>query len=407
MKKTQVIALLFVAFFVITCCSASFAYDIANDCAKEREASEEASATYQNSPFCNSRSPSYNWGICLQLATNAQEFIEELGRCIKYMITGITINERNKVFQVGDSFQYTAKIEATYVTKENNTVKWECDDTSIGTIDQTGLFIARSAGVAIIKAIAKNGQSDETLVSVGGDVPVVSGDVPVVSGDVPKNIDFGEKPTVYSNISGAAGAISSSDITSTDLEVSGNATFIKEETAILIIGKYLETNETLVSIEPLPVFSKNIVASKDTAAVAWQLKGIQLLADNFEDVQIHKITSSTNAFKFDYVASADLLSDGKFTILSTDGATVSGALDNDTTYQLILAIKDNGSYDLNATVGTVSDPAVIVKTKASGDETSPTPPSGGGGGGGGGGCSAGYGALALLAVAPLIIRRKK
>ena len=68
-------------------------------------------------------------------------------------------------------------------------------------------------------------------------------------------------------------------------------------------------------------------------------------------------------------------------------------------------IADNGSFDLNKAEGIIADPAVIVRTSKT--EPTPEPEPTPSGGGGGGGCSAGWGALALLAVVPLFARRKK
>ena len=164
----------------------------------------------------------------------------------------------------------------------------------------------------------------------------------------------------------------------------------------------LAEDETLSeSVYRLPVFS--VSTPSPTAAAAWIVQGPALLADNIEDVDIRKIISGKEAAKFVYKA-ADF-TDGSFTILKTDGTQASGHIDRTANYQILLFIADNGSFDLNKEEGMIADPAVIVRTSKT--EPAPEPEPTPSGGGGSGGCSAGFGALALLAAVPLFARRKK
>ena len=138
---------------------------------------------------------------------------------------------------------------------------------------------------------------------------------------------------------------------------------------------------------------------KAVAAASWRVKGAALLADTVESVDVRKIVSAAEVLKFTYTADPASFADGCFTILDAAGKTASGAVDAASDYQVLLFIADNGIYDMNKNAGTVTDPAVIVKTAAP-----PVPPAPGGSSVG---CVTGCGALALLAAVPFVIRRKK
>ena len=86
------------------------------------------------------------------------------------------------------------------------------------------------------------------------------------------------------------------------------------------------------------------------------------MADRMDAVDIRKIVSAKQTLKFEYSANAANYGDGKFTILTSDGKAASGTIDAAAEYQILLFIKDGGSYDLDSVNGTVTDPAVIVKT---------------------------------------------
>lgn len=209
---------------------------------------------------------------------------------------------------------------------------------------------------------------------------------------IPDSIDVTKMPEEFSNVNVAAEALSS-DITAADLTVKGGVVVLRETAAMEALKA-----EAPEKIQPLPLFT--IATSKDIAASAWKVKGVELLADTFDKVDVRKIISSTESLKFTYKADAADFTDGTFTILDMSGKPASGAVDAEAEYQLLLFIADNGDYDLNKTTGTVADPAVIVKTQEKPTPT-PTPSSGGGG------CSAGFGALALLALLPSVIRGKR
>ena len=286
----------------------------------------------------------------------------------------------------------------------SQTVKWSSSDTNVAVVDANGFVTAKAGdgGTATIRAAAAADESKyaECEVTVAPmDAPVAT--IPKIANSVviSDDIDVAAIAEAFTNTEEAAEAISS-DIA---LEQEGNGpVYPTQDAAEAAVKASLAEDETLAeSVYRLPVFS--VSTSSPTAAAAWRVKGYALLADKIEDVDIRKIISGKEAAKFIYKA-ADF-TDGSFTILKTDGTQASGHIDRTAKYQILLFIADNGSFDLNKAEGIIADPAVIVRTSKT--EPAPEPEPTPSGGGGSGGCSAGWGALALLAIVPLFARRKK
>lgn len=150
----------------------------------------------------------------------------------------------------------------------------------------------------------------------------------------------------------------------------------------------------------LPIFTATKTAGSTAGIIAcsFTVNKADLLADTPEEVELLKIKGKTTTLAFEYSDKAeDFLKDGYFTIQTTDNkiADRAAAFTADK-YKVTMFIKDNGEYDLDPTAESILDPAAIVKAS----ET-PTPS-----GGSSGGCSAGFAALALLALIPLAVKRK-
>ena len=287
----------------------------------------------------------------------------------------------------------------------SQTVKWSSSDTNVAVVDANGFVTAKAGagGTATIRATSTEDESKyaECVVTVApmaapeATIPTIADSV-VISDD----IDVMTAADAFTSTEAAAEAISS-DIVLEQQEENGPV-YPTQGAADAAVQASLAEDETLAeSVYRLPVFS--VSTSSPTAAAAWIVQGPALLADNIEDVDIRKIISGKEAAKFVYKA-ADF-TDGSFTILKTDGTQASGHIDRTAKYQILLFIADNGSFDLNKAEGIIADPAVIVRTSKT--EPAPEPEPAPSGGGSGGGCSAGLGALALLAAVPLLARRKK
>ena len=116
-------------------------------------------------------------------------------------------------------------------------------------------------------------------------------------------------------------------------------------------------------------------------------------------MKLFKLTGD-KSFEYKRISSAAEAKDGTFMLLEAFGTPAKSVINANTTYQLVMFIKDNGEYDLDKTEKVVLDPAALVKTS---ETPSPTPS----GSGGGGGCNAGFGILALLCATPLFCRERK
>ena len=281
----------------------------------------------------------------------------------------------------------------------NQSVTWTSGNTAVATVSG-GTVKAVSAGTAVIKVTsdANSTKFAECTVSVAAaENPKPKPTEPEIKEEVkekiPDNVDTEKKPESYEDVEKAVEAISS-DIAAADLDASEGAVTLKEAKAKDIVQSALGDMKTVVDVQPLPVFS--ITTSKDIVASTWTVKGSDLLAETFDKIDIRKIISSTQTLQFTYAAMPEEYADGFFTVLDKSGEVATGAVDSTAEYQVMLFIEDNGDYDLNKTTGEVTDPAVIVKT-----EDKPAP------GGSSGGCSAGFAALALLALAPMAVRKRR
>ena len=295
---------------------------------------------------------------------------------------------------------------AVWPNGASQTVKWSSSDTNIAVVDANGFVTAKAGagGIATIRATSAEDESKyaECVVTVA---PMAAPEATTPRIDdsvaISDDIDVIATAEAFTNTEEAAEAISS-DIALEQQEENGPV-YPTQDAAEAAVKASLAEDETLAeSVYRLPVFS--VSTSSPTAAAAWIVKGYALLADKIEDVDIRKIISGKEAAKFIYKA-ADF-TDGSFTILKMDGTLASGTITNkEEEFQILLFIADNGSFDLNKEEGMIADPAVIVRTSKT--EPAPEPEPTPSGGGGSGGCSAGWGALALLAVVPLFARRKK
>ena len=158
-----------------------------------------------------------------------------------------------------------------------------------------------------------------------------------------------------------------------------------------------ETGIEIVKSEAVPV-AKATVSEGKIATFAYEMAGsdIAKYADKLADLKVVKILSDGSGKLFNVAASSADFKDEYVTILK-DGKVFEDAIVPADTYTLCAFVMDGGSFDLDGEKnGTVVDPMAVVKTQ----EKQPS-------GSSSSGCSAGFGALALLAFIPVVIRRKK
>lgn len=155
---------------------------------------------------------------------------------------------------------------------------------------------------------------------------------------------------------------------------------------------------TVAKVRPLPVFaveSGDITEAGAVVAVGFEMKGSEFLAAKPKDVRLLKVQGSAAGKFFEYTSDPKAFGDGSFTVQDENDAVFAGTFDADTKYKLVLFIKDNGEFDLRSAEREICDPAAIVQTESKASS------------GSSGGCSAGFAALALIALLPLAMRGKK
>ena len=155
---------------------------------------------------------------------------------------------------------------------------------------------------------------------------------------------------------------------------------------------------TVAKVRPLPVFaveSGDITEAGAVVAVGFEMKGSEFLAAKPEEVRLLKVQGSAAGKFFEYTSDPKAFGDGSFTVQDKNDAVFAGTFAADTKYKLVLFIKDNGEFDLRSAEREICDPAAIVQTESKASS------------GSSGGCSAGFAALALIALLPLAMRGKK
>lgn len=166
----------------------------------------------------------------------------------------------------------------------------------------------------------------------------------------------------------------------------------------------LEAGTTVEGMHTLPIFTAAGNEPREIIAAGFAVSGDALFAETPKDVRLLKVFPDDREGRlFDFAATSGDYKDKTFTLL--DGTnSVPEKIVAEESYTLVLFIRDYGDFDLDKIDnGSVTDPVALLQTKAPGGESNPGESSSSSGGG----CSAGYGLLALLAIVPAALRRKK
>jgi Synergist-CTERM protein sorting domain-containing protein len=233
-----------------------------------------------------------------------------------------------------------------------------------------GVITALAEGLVTITASANDGSGIKATCAVTIEPPLVSGDVTF--------------PSDKDDVSNKTG------ISPDDLEKIGDKIYLKKKLAEDIAKKLLKADEVDVVI--LPVFEADVDPTGGIFQVKLKVTGKDLLAEFADDINLIGMISPKDGALFEYVGSLADYGDGKFTLLK-DGVVFDGKIEPNAEYELVAFIKDGGKFDLDKIVnGKVISSLFLAAEK--------------GGRKGGGGCNA-YGfTFALLAVVPLVLRRK-
>ena len=112
---------------------------------------------------------------------------DSLGESVIYKVTGVSLFPATLALEVGESGPLTATIAPDNAT--NKVVKWESNDTSVATVDASGLVTAVSAGTTNITATADGNKTATCTVTVVAKTYSISSS--------PTSLDFGSVYTGY------------------------------------------------------------------------------------------------------------------------------------------------------------------------------------------------------------------
>lgn len=147
----------------------------------------------------------------------------------------------------------------------------------------------------------------------------------------------------------------------------------------------------------------------DTVLTAWQCSLSGYAGEKASDIKIFAMLSSERTAELRRADTAGAISEGEFALTDADGReiTADAVIEEDEIYFVNVALKDNEKYDLDPEEGEMLFALFAAKEKETGVPDDPDAPGGGAGPKSSSGCDAGLGSLALLALAPFALRRKK
>ena len=193
-------------------------------------------------------------------------------------------------------------------------------------------------------------------------------------------------------------AANDSKIKSSDLVLSGDNNVYITDTFAQGALTSLEQDGVKIS-KILPVVKGELTTAGKIAGLKFQVKGSEFGVTNTTEAKVMKILSDGTGKLFTMITNEADITDKTAAIYETDMSKMATAIEVSKDYILVAYVKDapNG-FDLdNTTNREVIDPVVILKP-----DGTPKPKKSSSGG-----CSAGFGMLALLALLPMVMRKKK
>ena len=296
----------------------------------------------------------------------------------------------------------------------------------------------------VAEAVDGSGLSDDVIVTVkytspaptspdvSPDVPAptspdVSPDIPApTSPDIPGEPETGivpklpdgapagvgaSKPAFFGGseavaLKNAAAALSDSGLKAKDLVFDPDTGVVRLQSRVAreVAKKVLPAGSRVKRVRTLPVLSAVLPQGANVAAMGLELTGRELMAKKASEVELLKVTGPDAGALLKWSGKPEEFGDGRFTVLDGSGRVVD-ELQPRSRYVLTVFIGDGGKYDLDGEAnGKVVDPlALLSLTGGSEPEPQPGPD---GKDSGGGGCNAGLGWLLLLAVIPVVLRRR-
>ena len=300
-------------------------------------------------------------------------------------VTGVTLNKRVLTLAKGNSETLTATVAPANATDKS--VTWKSGSADVVSVDKNGKITAWKGGTSeITVTTADKGKTATCLVTVTE---------PAASEDIHK------ADPKYANSAMSADIAAAIGVTPADLAVEDGKLVLAKTVQDKAFDRVVELDTALKggTLKIFPIIS-NDVKSGDIAAVKYTVKGDLFGVAAVTDMKVFKIFGfgGGNTIPFAVITSEDQRGD-MTAALYKSGDIVTGSIDKTAEYTLITYVKDGGYFDLDWEAnGTVVDPVGVGKPAGASPVTS----------GSSSGCSAGFGAMALLALAALpFLKRKK
>ncbi len=324
----------------------------------------------------------------------------------KIKTESVTLDKTAIALAIGGSYTLTATVTPSDAYYKN--MVWTTSSADIVSVDINGKITGIAEGTAKITATAKDSGEAECTVTVrksATEDPTVK---PTEPGTVkPDNVTSGDIIAVtpeYVTDPASQDEIINIIGLSKDAAVTENGSLTTTGSLVdKAVGEVIASDSQIISKEGVIVLPI-VVSSADEEGKIHAL-GFKVSGDVFgkvnsvSEIRVVKIFADGHGKAFTVATSSDTISDKCVALYDVSGDIVTGAIDAEATYTMAAFVKDGGDFDLGkATDGKVIDPIAIIKQSA--PPATPTPS------GGSGGCNAGFAAMALLALVPMVMRRK-
>ena len=328
---------------------------------------------------------------------------------IKVPVTVISVDKKIASTAIGNLVYIVATVTPADATLQR--ITWSSSNPAVATVSPTTSLSGASVGVkgiaegrTVITATSDNGGFTASCdVTVTKEGPIVVDDPfspikPVLPADKPSGV---EATLVKIAVAADKAAIlSGTRLLPADLTVNGKGQLIVTDAiASAAVNSAIEgKNLTVVKINNLPIAAASLDILGDTSTYAYEVSGDKLLADSLSELKLVKILPGGKGELFSVATKSADFKDKYVTLLKSRTSTIhTDAIVPTDTYTLVAFVKDGQSFDLDeAANGVVIDPMAVLQAKTQG-----------GGGSSSGGCSTGLAGLMLLAVIPLVLKKKK
>ncbi len=324
-------------------------------------------------------------------------------------VSGITLS--NQKLSVGISTTVTLSVQTVPADATGN-LEWSLEDSA------AGVLVTKPDGSVSFTAGTEAKSTDITAIFTAPDGKTVKTacNINIEDHSKPAKAIFKENDRPAENVlavNTARSTTASEDITSETVKgqlVTDDKGMSKLSEPALAAALAAEKETVAVeNIAPLP-----IVTARAPSAPGAELPAVILAIDisggnmpygskKVDDLRYVKMNKEGCYEILGRVDSTSELKDGKWLIkeLNEEGDILAGdaELDRGKSYQVEIAVLDNGLYDHNDEIGKITDPGALVTQTAA-----PAPPATKNGSGG---CSAGFTWLLVFAALPVLLRRKK